>query len=192
MNINAINASKLEVIKLIIDRQADEEIAALTAQLREKSSARGKAHAEFAVREALAQIRAEEEAAAGKYKKEISRCDFETTKAVRIHRKELIEDFFEEIRTELCNFVQSDKYADYLKQSINKAKDALGSDCVILASLSDVDKVKELTDNEVRPDNGITLGGICALNEKKGLFADLSLDRALESEKSSFPETATL
>lgn len=187
MDINAVNASKIKVFKQIIDREADEEISALTAELHEKSSARGKAHAEFAVREALAQVRAEENAAAGKFKKEISRCDFETTKAVRIHRKELIDNFFEEIKAELRGFAKSDKYSGFLKRSIKSASDALGSDCVILARPSDIDKIKRLTNNEVRPDNNIVLGGICALNEKKSLFVDLSLDSSLADEKEAFP-----
>lgn len=192
MDLEVINSSKLERFRTQIDKQADEEIAELTARIREKKNAAGKAKAEFAAREALAQVRAEQNSAAAKYKKEFSRCDFETTKAVRAHRSELIESFFAEISEELAEFTKSAKYDGYLERSIAGAEDALGKGCVILAALKDVDRVKALTKNEVRADNSIILGGICAMDESKGLFADLSIDAALADEKEKFSDKAEL
>lgn len=192
MDLEVINSSKLERFRAQIDRQADEEIAELTARIREKKNAAGKAKAEFAAREALAQVHAEQNSAAARYKKEFSRCDFETTKAVRAHRNELVEGFFAEISEELSEFTKSAKYDGYLERSIKRAEDALGKGCVILAAVKDVDRVKALTKNEVRADNSILLGGICALDEGKGLFADLSLDAALADEKEKFSDKAEL
>lgn len=191
MDLEVIN-SKLERFRAQIDKQADEEIAELTARIREKKNAAGKAKAEFAAREALAQVRAEQNSAAAKYKKEFSRCDFETTKAVRAHRNELIEGFFAEISEELAEFTRSAKYDGYLENSIKKAEDALGKGCVILAAVKDVDRVKALTKNEVRADSSIIIGGICAMDEGKGLFADLSIDAALADEKEKFSDKAEL
>lgn len=191
MDLEVIN-SKLERFRAQIDKQADEEIAELTARIREKKNAAGKAKAEFAAREALAQVHAEQNSAAARYKKEFSRCDFETTKAVRAHRNELVEGFFAEISEELAEFTRSAKYDGYLESSIKKAEDALGRGCVILAAVRDVDRVKALTKNEVRADNSIILGGICAMDEGKGLFADLSMDAALADEKEKFSDKAEL
>lgn len=192
MDLDVFNSSKLERFRTQIDKQADEEIAELTARIREKKNAAGKAKAEFVAREALAQVRAEQNSAAAKYKKEFSRCDFETTKAVRAHRSELIESFFAEISGELAEFTRSAKYDGYLENSIKKAEDALGKGCVILAAVKDVDRVKTLTKNEVRADSSIILGGICAMDESKGLFADLSIDAALADEKEKFSDKAEL
>lgn len=192
MDLDVINSSKLERFRAQIDKQADEEIAELTARIREKKSAAGKAKAKFAEREALAQIHAEQNSAAQRYKKEFSRCDFETAKAVRAHRNELVEDFFAEIAGELSEFAGSEKYGGYLESSIRKAETALGKGCVILAALRDVERVRALTKNEVRPDSSITLGGICAMDESRGLFADLSLDAALADEKEKFSDKAEL
>lgn len=191
MDLEVIN-SKMERFRAQIDRQADEEIAELTARIREKKNAAGKAKAEFAAREALAQVRAEQNSAAAKYKKEFSRCDFETAKAVRAHRGKLIESFFEEISEELSEFTRSANYDGYLGKSIGKAEEALGKNCVILAAVKDVDRVKALTKNEVRADNSIILGGICAMDEKRGLFADLSIDAALADEKEKFSDKTEL
>lgn len=192
MDLDVINSSKLERFRAQIDRQADEEIAELTARIREKKSAAGKARAEFAVREALAQVRAEQNTAAARYKKEFSRCDFETTKAVRAHRNELIDDFFAEIAEELSEFTKSEKYDGYLENSIKRAEGALGKGCIILAAVKDVDRVKTLTGREVRADSSIILGGICAMDESRGLFADLSIDAALADEKEKFSDKAEL
>lgn len=191
MDLEVIN-SKLERFRAQIDKQADEEIAELTARIREKKNAAGKAKAEFAAREALAQVHAEQNSAAARYKKELSRCDFETTKAVRTHRNEIVESFFSEIAEELAEFTKSAKYDGYLENSIKKAEETLGKGCVILAAVKDVDRVKALTKNEVRADNSILLGGICAMDEKKGLFADLSMDAALAEEKEKFSDKAEL
>lgn len=191
MNMNVIS-EKRGMFRAAIDKQADDEIAELTAKIRAKRNAVGKAKAELAVREELAEIHAEQNAAEAKFKKEMSRCDFETARAVRVHRKELIDGFFEEIRTELSEFVKSDKYDGFLWNSLKKAEDAFGRDCVILAAVRDVPRVEALTKNEVRADNSIKLGGICALDEKKGLFVDLSMDNALEDEMEQFSKKAEL
>ena len=127
-----------------------------------------------------------------KFKKEISRCEFETTKAVRAHRKQIIDDFFEEIRGELVEFAKSEKYDDYLKRSLSKAESELGGNFVVLAAAKDIEKVKQLTSHKVRVDNTIMIGGIGALNEEKGLFADHTLDNALSSKKEAFTDKPEL
>lgn len=192
MSLDAMYAEKAEMFRAAIDKQADEELEQLTNEIRAKKSAAGKAKAEHALTEALAQVRAERSANDMKFKKEISRCEFETTKAVRAHRKQIIDDFFEEIRGELVEFVKSDKYDDYLKRSISKAESELGDNCVILAAQKDAEKVKKLTSREVRVDNKIMIGGIGALEEKKGLFADYTLDNALNTEKETFTDKPEL
>ena len=191
MNMNVIS-EKREMFRAAIDKQADDEISELTAKIRAKKNAAGKAKAELAVREELAGIHAEQNAAEAKFKKEMSRCDFETARAVRVHRKELIDGFFDEIRSELTEFAKSDKYDGYLWNSLKKAEEAFGKDCVILAAVKDIPRVEALTKNEVRADNPIKLGGICAMGEKRGLFVDLSMDNALEDEMEQFSKKAEL
>jgi len=186
MDLNAINASKIGRFQAAVDGQADKEIAEQIALIRERKSAAGKARAQFEGREQLAKIRAERNAAETKIKKELSRCDFEIERAVLSHRKELIDGFFEELGEELCRFAASDKYEAHLKKLLGKAVESLGNSFVVLVKSDDVDKVKKLTSNDVRADNTISIGGICAMNEEKGLFADFSLDSALSEEKEAF------
>ncbi len=186
MDLNAINASKLSRFQAAVDEQAEKEIAQRVAQIRERKSAEGKVRAQAEDREELAKIRAEHNADETRIKKELSRCDFEIERAVLSHRKELIDSFFEELKAELCEFANSDKYGTYLKKSLEKAEKALGSDFVVLVKATDTDKVKALTKNEVRADPDIVIGGICVMNEEKGMFDDFSLDSALSEEKEAF------
>lgn len=188
----ANTTDKKEMFRTAINKQADEEIAELTASMRAKKSAAGKAKAELAVREELASIHAEKNAADTRFKKEMSRCDFETARAVRVHRKELIDGFFAEIRQELTDFTKSSKYDGYLWNSLKKAEQELGKGCVILAAVKDVSRLEGLTRSEIREDNSIQIGGICAMDEERGLFIDLSMDKALEDEMEAFSNRTEL
>lgn len=192
MDLEAMYAEKAEMFRAAIDKQADEEIARSTKEIRSKKSAAGKAKAEHALAEALSQVRAEKNAYEMKFKKELSRCEFETTKAVRAHRKKMIDVFFEELRGELIEFAKSEKYDDYLKRSLAKAENELGAEFVVLAAAKDAERVKKLTAREVRTERTIMIGGISALDEKKGLYADYTLDSALESEREAFTDKPEL
>ena len=192
MDKEAIFAEKAEKFRAAINKQADDEIARSVEEIRAKKSAAGKARQEHETAEALAKVRAERSAHEMRFKKEISRCEFETTKAVRTHRKELIDGFFEEIRGELAEYAKSKKYDDYIKRSLSKAERELGGKLVVFAAERDLETVKKWTVHEVRVDNKIMLGGITAMDEEKGLYADYTLDSALEQEREAFTDKPEL
>lgn len=184
--ISAINASKLVRFQSEIDKQAEAEIERLTAKVRQQSGESEKLRAKYEAHKEQAKIRSERNAAETRIKKEISRCESEIERTALSHRKKLIDGFFEELREELCVFAASDKYNAYLHNALQKAEAELGKDFVVLVRKIDVDKLKNITNNEVRIDNTITIGGIYAMNEKKGLFVDFSLDNAVKEEKKAF------
>ena len=163
-----------------VNRSADREIEELTAKIREQRSAAERIREENESREAMAALKSERSEMEAKFRKELSRCDYEVNKGVLAHRKELVGEFFGKIEADLREFSESEKYNDFLKKRIDKAEKALGNEIVILAAKKDVERVCGLTKHEVRSDSTIVLGGICALDEKRGLFCDFSLDRALE------------
>ena len=101
MELEKIYAEKAEKFRAAINKQADEEIARRVQEIKERKNAAGKVREEHETADALAKVRAERSANEMRFKKEISRCEFETTKAVRAHRKELIDGFFEDIRAYL-------------------------------------------------------------------------------------------
>ncbi len=192
MDLETIYAEKAEMFRAAIDKQADEEIARSAKEIRAKKNAAGKAKEEHSVAEALSRVRAEKSAHEMRFKKELSRCEFETTKAVRAHRREMIDDFFEEIREELVRFARSDKYDEHLKRSLTKAESELGPSFAVLAAAKDVERVKKLTKHEVRAELSIMLGGISAVCEEKGLYTDYTLDSALAEEKEAFTDKQEL
>ena len=180
------------MFRAAINKQADEEIAEQIEKLRAKKSAVGKAKAELAVREELAAIHAEQNAVESRVKKEMSRSDFETARAVRVHRKELIDEFFAEIREDLVEFTKSTEYDGYLWKSLKKAEETFGKDCVILAAVKDIPRLEGMTRCEIRAENSILIGGVCAMDEKRGLFVDLSIDKALQDEMEAFSQRQEL
>ena len=192
MDLNALNASKMTMFRNAVNHQADREIEELTAKIREQRSAAERIREEHESREAMAALKTERNAMEAKYRKELSRRDYEVNKQVLAHRKELVGEFFGKIEQDLREFSESEKYTDFLKKRIEKAEKALGKDVVILAAKKDVERLSSLTEHEVRADSTIVLGGICALDEKRGLFCDFSLDRALDDERAAFAEKREL
>lgn len=192
MDLNTLNASKMTMFRNAVNRSADREIEELTAKIREQRSAAERIREENESREAMAALKSERSEMEAKFRKELSRCDYEVNKGVLAHRKELVGEFFGTIEADLREFSESEKYNDFLKKRIEKAEKALGNEIVILAAKKDVERVCGLTKHEVRADSTIVLGGICALDEKRGLFCDFSLDRALEDEREAFAEKREL
>lgn len=186
MDFNAINASKLGRFQAAIEKQAEEEAKRLTTELRAKDEEVSKVRAGYELHKESAKIRAERNAAEIRIKKDISRCESEIERAALSRRKELIDSFFEELHQELQRFTQSDGYDRYIEKSLKKAAEELGSDFVVLARQCDLERVKRITDAEVRIDHTITIGGICAMSESKSLFADYSFDNSLKEEKQAF------
>ena len=180
------------MFRAAINKYADEDIAEQIEKLRARKSAAGKAKAELAVREELAAIHAEQNAVESRVKKEISRSDFETARAVRVHRKELIDGFFEEIREDLVEFTKSTEYDGYLWKSLKKAEQTFGKSCVIMAAVKDIPRLEGITQFEIRPDNSILIGGICAMDEERGLLVDLTIDKAFEDEIEAFSQRSEL
>lgn len=192
MELEEVYAEKAKMFREEIEKQANEEIQRKISMIRERKNAAGKAKKEREWNEALAAVRAERNSHEMKFKKESSRCEFETTKGVRAYRKKIIDSFFEEIRGSLEEFAKSAGYDEYLKKSLKKIESELGSEHIVFAAARDVEKVKALTNREVRVDNMILIGGISALNEKKGLFSDRTLDSALVNEREAFTDKPEL
>lgn len=192
MDLDEMYSDKAEQFLAAINKQADEEIACMTTEIRAKKSEAGKIKAEHALAEALAKIRAEKSSNEMKFKKELSRCEFETTKAVRAYRKEKIDRFFEELAEELKKFTDTDKYDDYLTSSLEKAGGELGTKFTVLVREKDVERIKKLTSNPVRVERSIMLGGVSAVDEERGLYADYTFDSALQNEREAFSEKTEL
>lgn len=186
------NAARLELFRQAINTQADAEAAEIVRETDEKCEALSREKSERSRSAALDEIRAEQAKTSAKYRRELSRCDFEMKKAVLSHRNALIEEFFATAQERLAEFTRAPKYAEYLKKAAANALETLGSDAVINARPQDAEAVRAVTKLDVKPDGSIIIGGISARNETKGLFADYTLDSRLRAEKAAFADKSEL
>ncbi len=186
------NTARLEMFRQAINAQADAEIEELKAHAAEKRAAMGREKSERAAKEALAEITSERSRVEFRFKRDISKCDYDMKKSVLAHRNKLIEGFFKEIAQEIQSFSKTSEYTAYLTRALERVRSELGDDAdvVIIARPLDIDRVKPLTAHLVETDASITLGGICA--RRGSLYADFTFDRALENEKAAFSEKSEL
>lgn len=186
------NAARLELFRQAINTQADAEAAEIVRETDEKCEVLSREKSERSRSAALDEIRAEQAKTSAKYRRELSRCDFEMKKAVLSHRNALIEEFFAAAQERLAEFTRAPEYAEYLKKAAANALETLGSDAVINARPQDAEAVRAVTKLDVKPDDSIIIGGISARNETKGLFADYTLDSRLRAEKAAFADKSEL
>ncbi len=188
------NNAKLELFRQEISRQAKDDAAAKTAEIRRRRKEAGKTKNELAAKAELDRIKTEFTRANSTFKREMSRCDYELKKSVLTHRNDLITGFFAETEERLKKFAASEEYPAYLKRSLEKirASIALDSATLIYARACDVDIVRTLTSCEVTADNSIKLGGLRALCRNKNVLCDVTLDMALSDEKHLFTEKSEL
>lgn len=184
-------AEKLEMFRTEIDAQAKAQTDELEMKAEKKAGAAEKARAELAEREALGEIAAQKSRLSARISKELSRVDSETKRAVLAHRKELIEQFFEQTKQDLCAFARSAEYDAWLARAVKRAFAELGEDAVIYAAPRDIERVKTLAAN-VLADGGVMIGGIRAQNAAGTLSGDYTLDSALEEEKQAFSQQSQL
>ncbi len=186
---------KIEMFRDAIQRQADEDISTLIAEMHERRAAADKTRGDLALKDALNDIKKETDEINSQFRRDMSKCDYDYKRAVLMHRNELISDFFKDIEDSLVKFVQSEEgYTAYLKRSVEKirASIALDNATLIYARPQDVDIVRTLTSCEVTADNTIRLGGIRAVCRTKNVFCDVTLDMALEDEKRAFTQKTEL
>ena len=186
--------AKIEMFRAAIDKQAEAELSAFTAEMHARKEAAGRTRTELETQAALEDIRAETARISAQYRKEVSKCDYEMKKAVLNHRNELINEFFAETEEKLRKFALSEEYGAYLKRSLEAVRSAIALDSatLIYARPQDVDIVRALTSCEVTADNSIRLGGLRAVCRNKNVFCDATLDNALEDEKKAFIEKTEL
>lgn len=188
------NNAKLELFRQEISRQAEEDAAAKTAEMRRRRKEAGKTKNELDAKAELDEIKTEYNRANSTFKREMSRCDYELKKSVLTYRNKLITEFFDETEARLKQFAASDEYPAYLKRSLEKirASIALDSATLVYARACDVDIVRSLTSCEVTADSSIKLGGLRALCRSKNVLCDVTLDMALSDEMRLFTEKTEL
>lgn len=104
-----------------------------------------------------------------------------------LHREELSNKIFSDVEKKLYDFVESDKYGDYLMNIVEGEK--LSDDAVIAVSSKDEkygEAIKKKYGYDLKLDNSIKIGGIMLIDSKQGFIIDNTFDSALEEQKKAF------
>ncbi len=127
----------------------------------------------------------------GELRREVAECRYHADRKVLMHRNSLVNGLFEDIRRELEDFVASDKYPEHLAKCVSIANRTRSlSDPVFVycrkADLELAEKALERFGVKPQPDRNIHIGGLMFKYSVKGIFLDLTLDSAFDSEREAF------
>lgn len=121
--------------------------------------------------------------------RESARLELNAKKNILSHRKKLVESLFDDVRTELEKFVNSDKYKDYLFARLEKVKAAhpQGGECIIReADAAFAEEIKKRFGFEVEVSGKIKIGGAYVRPQGMGVMIDETLDSAFEEQCEAF------
>lgn len=129
-------------------------------------------------------------------RKRVSTARYAAERKVLLHRNSLVDGIFSEITEELSKFTASDKYADFLMDSLEKADKAerISEGTIVFFRPEDKETAKILSTKfpvKLEEDKNIILGGI-AVKYPRSVIIDLTLDSALEAEREAFSARAEM
>ncbi len=124
-------------------------------------------------------------------RKRVSESRYAADRKVLLHRNALVDSLFDDIRAELAEFAVSEDYKAHLAGCAECAdkEEKITEDVNVYCRKSDLaaaEAVMKKYGAKVGVDRNIRLGGLVFKYPDKGVFIDLTLDTALENERSAF------
>lgn len=110
-------------------------------------------------------------------------------------RTSIADKVFDEVRTKLEKFTQSDEYEAFLIKSAKELHNEMGESTIIFIGEKDVDftqKIKNCVNCEIRVDNEITIGGLRATDKDGLVMADDTLDARFNEAQKNFMANSDL
>jgi len=125
---------------------------------------------------------------------DFSELEAQEKKKLLNRRSQITDEVFDKATAKLTDFVNSEKYIDFLKKSIASIKETIGEDSVIILKPNDKKYEAELLTlcNQIKYDPSIEIGGCKAENIGGRVTADDTLDARLEAEKTEFYKNSGL
>lgn len=123
--------------------------------------------------------------------------DYETEKktALTALRSEITDKVFASVTKLITDFTASDKYEQFLLNSAANLKATVGDGVVFFLRPADMkyaDILCEKFGSEVKADDKIVLGGLCASDKDSLLLADDTFDARLNAQRKEFAEKSGL
>lgn len=181
-----MNSQKLSRFAQSVNADINEQIAAIRRETAEEKENILKAVEEKVLYECYQKIQKSKRKIEGRHRREAALKEQELRREVLTQRNVYVKRIFESVEEKIINFVNSDKYEDYL---ISQLKDVKLDGAVVKISENDRKYMKSLCENSgcsVQVDEDIKLGGIAIYFEEKGIIIDKTFDNALEEQKQSF------
>ena len=121
--------------------------------------------------------------------REISRAELETKRGVLLHREELTEKLFSDVKKRIEAYRKTDAYGKMLAEILASA-DIAGNVEIRLASedMKFADELKRSikTAVEFKSDSNIKMGGLAVYFKDRGTVLDKTFDLALEEQREKF------
>lgn len=156
-----------------------------------EASRQGKELMEEKVRTGSADIK-------GKYVRLSAAEELESKRRILRHREALSEKVFENVKKQLEDFRNSDKYPEYLLKLVREIKsDSASGKGVIFISPAD-EKFREMILKEAGPGftaelkRSVKMGGISAVCDNSNTLLDKTIDGAFQEQKELFRNTSAM
>ena len=130
-------------------------------------------------------------------RKRVAENRYTLDRRVLTHRNALVNELFDDIRAELISFTESEEYEEHLKKCVAAANRfrSLSDPVFVFCRRADEElAAKVLKQYGITPkiDRNILLGGLMFKYPVKGIFIDLTLDSAFDSEREAFSSRAEM
>ncbi len=129
--------------------------------------------------------------------REISALRQESIRKLHQYRDEITAGVFKKAEERLVEFTKSEDYDAYLYECIRQLAQAVDGKLTFFVRDCDEEKAKKYVselspESEVEVSQDIRIGGACALNEDKTVFADNTLEESLDKQREVFMEKSGL
>lgn len=178
--------TKLEEFSNLVLQEASQEKRKILDEIRLKVNEANKKSKQEIIDKAEMDLKIATEKEAKLKNEEVSKAAIEAKKIVIEKRKELINNMYNTVISQLNEFVNSEQYPMWLIKQIDEAKTQLDDNNIIVYIGKADEKINLETNAKIQIDNEITIGGCKIISEKKHMLVDNTLSKKLEEAFSQF------
>lgn len=178
--------TKLEEFSNLVLQEASQEKRKILDEIRLKVNEANKKSRQEIIDKVEMSLRIATEKEAKLKNEEVSKAAIEAKKIVIEKRKELINNMYNTVTSQLNEFVNSKQYPMWLIKQIDEAKTQLDDNNITVYIGKADEKINLEIDVKVQIDSEITVGGCKVISEKKHMMIDNTLSKKLEEAFSQF------
>jgi len=190
---------KLERFSKAVEEEVDSQIQKIIAEAEASKSELVEKANDESLNVAYEKIKEEIKMNTAKNLKAVSKAELDSKREILMHRDNLSNKVFENVKSKLINFTNSQEYKDYLIKLLKEelSGNSIESELIIYLSKKDMqyaDDLKKLFGDKISciEKNNIKLGGLCILYSNCNQLIDKTLDSDLLEQKELFNNSSSL